>query len=125
MHSQITLSFKTTPMQKETIESRMFENGFDDLTSYLKVVALRTRPFTITSAGMSTDIPSVELSFKVTQVQKDKIEEKMKECGAKELDTYLLYVGLHGVVTSAVEVRSSGTLEEMLKRIAQSRNPSK
>ncbi|QOY53596.1 hypothetical protein HUE87_06625 [Candidatus Sulfurimonas marisnigri] len=103
----------------------MSENGFDEIYAYLKVVALKTQTFSVTSAGSSTEEASVELGFKVTESQKTKIEENMKESGCVDLTTYLVYVALHAVVTAVVEVRSTGSLDEMLKRITDSRNPSK
>lgn len=125
MDTAINIHFNVTPSQKETIDLRVSENGFDDIASYLKVVALKTQAFTLTSADMSTEEASLELGFNVTEAQKMKIEEKMKESGCEDLKTYLLHVALHGVVTAVVEVRSTGDLDTMLKRIAESRRPSK
>jgi len=122
MDTTINVSFKMTPSQKETIESRMLENGFDDLSAYLKVVALKTQTFSFTSVGSETQEASVELGFKVTESQKAKIEEKMKENGCENLTNYLQYVALHGVVTAVVEVRSTGDFESMLARIAKAKN---
>jgi len=122
MDTTINVSFKMTPSQKETIESRMLENGFDDLSAYLKVVALKTQTFSFTSVGSETQEASVELGFKVTESQKAKIEEKMKENGCENLTSYLQYVALHGVVTAVVEVRSTGDFESMLARIAKAKN---
>ncbi len=121
MDTAININFKVTPSQKEMIDSRMSENGFDDISVYLKVVALKTQSFTLTSAGSSTDEASVELGFKVSESQKTTIEENMKASGCEDLSTYLQYVAMHGVVTAVVEVRSTGGLDEMLKRIAASR----
>jgi len=121
MDSTINISFNVTAAQKETIESRMSENGFDDLSAYLKVVALKTQTFSLTSAGAPKQEESVELGFKVTESQKTKIEEKMKESGAENLTNYLQYVALHAVVTAAVEVRSTGSFDAMLERIAKSK----
>ena len=122
MDTTINVSFKVTPSQKETIESRMLENGFDDLSAYLKVVALKTQTFSFTSVGSETQEASEELGFKVTESQKAKIEEKMKENGCENLTSYLQYVALHGVVTAVVEVRSTGDFESMLARIAKAKN---
>ena len=121
MDADININFKVTPSQKETIESRMSENGFDDISVYLKVVALKTQKFHLTSAGESTQEPSVELGFKVTEIQKNKIEENMKESDCEDLTTYLRYVALHAVVTAVLEVRSTGNLNSMLERIAASK----
>lgn len=125
MDSMIDIEFKVTPSQKETIDLRAEENGFDDVSIYLKVVALKTQSFTISSAGSSLEDPTVALGFKVTESQKKKIEEDMKESGCEELSRYLAYVALHGVVTAVVEVRSTGGLDAMLQRIAESRKTSK
>ena len=122
MDTTINVSFKVTPSQKETIESRMLENGFDDLSAYLKVVALKTQTFSFTSVGSETQEASEELGFKVTESQNAKIEEKMKENGCENLTSYLQYVALHGVVTAVVEVRSTGDFESMLARIAKAKN---
>ena len=122
MDTTINVSFKVTPSQKETIESRMLENGFDDLSAYLKVVALKTQTFSFTSVGSETQEASEELGFKVTESQNAKIEEKMKENGCETLTSHLQYVALHGVVTAVVEVRSTGDFESMLARIAKAKN---
>jgi len=121
MDTAINISFNVTPSQKETIESRMLENGFDELSAYLKVVALKTQTFSFTSAGSTTEEASVELKFKVTASQKTKIEEKMKENGCENLTSYLQYVALHAVVTAVVEVRSTGDFDSMLARIANAK----
>jgi len=121
MDTAMNISFNVTPSQKETIESRMLENGFDELSAYLKVVALKTQTFSFTSAGSTTEEASVELKFKVTASQKTKIEEKMKENGCENLTSYLQYVALHAVVTAVVEVRSTGDFDSMLARIAKAK----
>lgn len=121
MDTAINISFNVTPSQKETIESRMSENGFDELSAYLKVVALKTQTFNFTSTGPSVQEASVELGFKVTASQKTKIEEKMKESGCEDLTTYLQHVALHGVVTAVVEIRSTGDFSSMLERIAKAK----
>lgn len=121
MDEKININFQATPAQKETIDLRAQENGFDDVNSYLKVVALKAQPFNISSAGLSEGKKSIELSISVTQSQKDSLEEKMNESGAKDIETFLLYVALHGVVTSVIEIRSTGNLDSMLARIAASR----
>lgn len=121
MDSTMNISFNVTAAQKETIESRMSENGFDDLSAYLKVAALKTQTFSLISAGASSGEESVELGFKVTESQKTKIEEKMKESGSENLTNYLQYVALHAVVTAVVEVRSTGSFDAMLERIAKSK----
>lgn len=121
MDTAININFKVTPVQKEMIYSRMSENGFDEISAYLKIAALRAQAFNLTSAGLSTEEASVELGFKVTELQKNQIEENMKERGCEDLTTYLQYVALHTVVTAVVEVRSTGALDSMLARIAASR----
>ena len=122
MSEAIDISFKVTQAQKETIDSRVLENGFDDISTYLKIVALKIQEFNFTSAGEATEEPSIKLGFKVTQLQKDKIEENMKENSCEDLTKYLQYVAQHGVVTAVVEVRSTGNLDAMLQRIAAARN---
>ena len=121
MDRAIDIRFNVTPSQKETIESRMLENGFDELSAYLKVVALKTQTFNFTSQGSSMEEASVELGFKVTESQKTKIEEKMKESACEDMTTYLQHVALHGVVTAVVEVRSTGDFSSMLERIAKAK----
>ena len=115
------INFKVTPAQKETIHSRMLENGFDEISAYLKVIALKTQAFKLTSAGLSSEEASIELSFKVSESQKLNLEEKMKESDCQDLETYCRYVALHGVVYAVVEVRSTGDLDAMLKRITDAR----
>jgi len=122
MDTTINISFKVTPSQKETIDLRASENGFDDTSAYVKVVALKTQAFTLTPAGSSTEEASVELGFNVTEAQKTKIEENMKENGCEDLTSYLKYVALHAVVTAVVEVRSTGNLDAMLARIAKAKS---
>lgn len=119
------ISFRVTPLQKETIELRMSENGFDEISAYIKVVALKTQAFKIDSMDLSTNEDSIELEFKVTQAQNTRIQENMQESACKNLSTYLKYVALHGVVTSIVEVRSTGDLDAMLKRITDKRTKPK
>ena len=121
MDTTIDINFNVTPSQKETIALRASENGFDDISAYVKVVALKTQAFTLTPAGSSTEEASVELGFKVTESQKTKIEEKMKENGCEDLTSYLKYVALHAVVTAVVEVRSTGNFDSMLERIAKAK----
>ena len=124
MDTTIDINFNVTQEQKETIDLRALENGFDDISSYVKVVALKTQAFTPTPAGSSSGEASVELGFKVTQAQKTKIEEKMKESGCEDLVSYLKYVALHAVVTAVVEVRSTGNFDDMLARIAKAKSKS-
>ncbi|MDH5464521.1 MAG: hypothetical protein OEW60_02770 [Thiovulaceae bacterium] len=122
MDASIAINFKITPSQKETIDLRLAENGFDDISAYLKIVALKTQSFNIIpSATPSTQGATVEVGFKVTPAQKKIIEENKDASGAKDLADYLLYVALHGVITSVVEVRSTGNLNSMLDRIAKSK----
>jgi len=125
MDTAVNIKFLVTPAQKETIDLRALENGFDEVAAYLKIVALKTQTFTMAQVDVSAHKASIELRFKVTQSQKTKIEENMSESGCKDLTSYLQYVALHGVVTALVEVRSTGNLDAMLKRITDSRKPSK
>ena len=121
MDTSIAIDFNVTPAQKETIASRMFENGFDDISSYIKVVALRTQAFKLTTANPSDAQASIKLGFSVTQGQLEKLEENMQASNCEEMATYLQYVALHAVVSSVIEVRSTGNLDAMLQRIANSR----
>ncbi len=118
----IHINFQVSPSEKETIILRASENGFDDISTYLKVVALKIQTFKLSPVDISKEESSVELTFNVSQAQKEQIEEKMKESDCKDLSTYLTYIALHGVVTAVVEVRSTGNLDAMLQRIAKSRN---
>ena len=121
MDTTIDIHFNVTPSQKETIVLRALENGFDDISAYVKVVALKTQAFSLTPAALSTEEASVELGFKVSKSQKTKIEENMKESGCDNMTTYLQYVALHAVVTAVVEVRSTGSFDAMLARIAKAK----
>jgi len=123
MDTAININFDVTPSQMKTIELRVVENGFNDVVSYVKVVALMVQKFAVTSVDQSTEESSIELSFSVTQAQKAKIDENMEVSGCKDLTTYLQYVALHSVVSAVVEVRSTGGLDDMLKRISDSRRP--
>lgn len=123
MINDIEINFKVTPSQRETIAARVQENGFDEISAYLKVVALKTQTFLFVSAHSdSKEELSMELSFRVNEMQNRKIQENLKASPCETLDAYLLYVALHGVVSSIVEVRSTGDLDAMLERIAKSRN---
>ena len=119
IQASMDISFKVTPSQKETIESRMSENGFDEISAYIKVVALKMQRLNLAPASPSTEEESIELGFQVTESQKTIIEEKVKESGCGDLRAYLQYVSLHGVVSAVAEVRSSGNLNDMLERIAK------
>lgn len=121
MQENILITFKVTEAQYQTIALRAAENGFDDIPCYIKVVALHTQAFKLTSALSAIGTPSKELSFQVTPAQNAKIEANMKESGCEQRDTYLEYVALHGVVSAVVEVRSTGTLDSMLARISASK----
>lgn len=121
MNSDIPINFKVTPSQKETILSRALENGFDEIPAYLKVVAIKIQPFNVVNKITEIQEASEELSFKVTEAQKLRIDANMKESGSEDMTEYLLNVSLHGVVNAVVEVRSTGNLEAMLKRIQDSK----
>jgi len=121
MDTSINVNFKVTPTQKAAIESRMFENGFDEISAYVKVAALRTQEFKLSTAGVSNDEASIELGFTLTQGQLEKLEENMQSSHCEEMSTYLRYVALHAVVHAVIEVRSTGNLDAMLERIANSR----
>jgi len=121
MDTSISINFKVSPAQKQSIDSRAFENGFDDISAYIKVAALKTQEFKLTTTGTATGEASIELGFKATQAQIEKIEENMKNSNCEDLTTYLQYVALHAVMTAVIEVRSTGALDDMLKRIADSR----
>lgn len=122
MDTSMNINFKVTPSQKETIDLRASENGFDDSSAYVKVVALKTQAFTLTPTSASIGEASVEVGFNVTELQKIKIEENMKESGCENLTSYLIYVALHAVVTAVVEIRSTGNFDDMLARIAKAKS---
>lgn len=124
MGTAININFKVTPAQKEAIVSRMLENGFDEISSYLKVVALQTEKFNSASADLSIEGASVELGFQVNELQKEKIEKRMKESDCENLTVYLKHIALHGVITAVVEIRSTGNLNAMLERIAKAKRKS-
>ncbi|MDQ7043262.1 MAG: hypothetical protein Q9M34_06990 [Sulfurimonas sp.] len=119
--NKIIINFNVTPSQKETIELRMRENGFDDISSYVKVVALKTQKFSIKNRETLSQEASVELSFSVTEAQNAVIEKNVKEYGCENMNEYMCYVSLHGVVSAVIEIRSTGNLNAMLQRIAKSR----
>ncbi len=121
MNPDIPINFKVTPSQKETILLRALENGFDEIPAYLKVVAIKVAPFNVINKIISMHDASEELGFKVTEAQKLRIDANMKESGSEDMTEYLLNVSLHGVVNAVVEVRSTGNLEAMLKRIQDSK----
>lgn len=116
-----SIKFKVTPSQKETIDRRVSENGFDDISTYVKVVALKTDTFNHTPAGSSSEEASIEIELHISDSQRSVIEEKMRASGSKDLETYLQYVALHSVISSVIEIRSTGSLDDMLQRIADSK----
>lgn len=118
MEKRTRIHFTVTPSQKETIDLRVSENGFDDISAYVKVVALKTDSFNVTPAGSLNEEPTIEIGFDVTLPQKTVIEEKAKASGSKDIAEYLQYVSLHAVISSTIEIRSTGSLDDMLKRIA-------
>ena len=121
MNELININFKVTESQKETIDLRVVENGFDDVSPYIKVVALKTQKFTIRNPESVTEEPSIELGFTLSQAQKTTLDKNMQESKCEDLGTYLTYVALHGVVSSVIEIRSTGGLDAMLARIAKAR----
>ena len=122
MDTSIDINFKVTALQKQNIESRAFENGFDDISTYLKVAALKTKEFKLNTTEEAIGQASITLGFKATQAQIEQIEENMQKSNCEDLSTYLLHVSLHAVVTAVIEVRSGGGLDDMLARITQARN---
>jgi len=121
MENTTRINFTVTPSQKETIDLRVSENGFDDVSAYIKVVALKTDSFNITPAGSLNEESTIEIGFDATQSQKSVIEEKAKASGSKDVAEYLQYVALHAVISSTIEIRSTGSLDDMLQRIADSK----
>ncbi len=115
------IKFTVTPTQKETIDLRVSENGFDELSAYLKVVALKTQKFAIRNKEELSEEASIELSFNVTEAQNKVIERNIEECECSDLSEYMCHVAQHGVVTSVIEIRSTGKLDAMLERIAKAR----
>ena len=122
MDTSIDINFKVTALQKQNIESRAFENGFDDISSYIKVAALKTQEFKCNSAEEGIGEASITLGFKATQAQIEKIEENMQKSGCEDLTRYLLHVSQHAVMSAVIEIRSTGGLDDMLSRITKARN---
>lgn len=121
MDAPISINFNVTALQEQAIISRMLENGFDDISSYLKVVSLKAEKFNATSADTSTYNASVELGFQITEIQQTRLEKNMKESSCKDLTTYLKHVALYGALRAVVEVRSTGNLDAMLARITKAK----
>ena len=117
MEATTKICFNVTPAQKDTIALRMAENGFDDISSYIKVAALKTESFNLTPAGESEEEASVELCIDVTAAQKEKIQENITGSGCETFARYLQYVALHAVVGAVLEVRSTGSFDSMVERI--------
>lgn len=116
-----SIVLEVTPSQKETLELRACENGFVSVSSYLKVLALRIDSFIFSALDATAQEKSFTFSFDVDVTQKEKIDKKVQESNAQTLEEYLLYIGLYGIINATVEIRSSGTLDSMLERIAQSK----
>ncbi|CAI6148736.1 MAG: hypothetical protein SPLUMA2_SPLUMAMAG2_01564 [uncultured Sulfurimonas sp.] len=117
----MNINFKVTPSQKETIDSRVQENGFDDITNYIKVVALKMQKFTIRTPEESSEEASVKLGFTLSEEQKITLDTNMKESNCDDISIYLTHVALYGVISAVIEIRSSGKLNAMLERIAKAR----
>jgi hypothetical protein len=116
MQQQITIN--VTPSQMNTITMRANENGFDEVNAYVKVAALKTQQFNLTPAGSDNESATESLSIQLSDAQCEKIEENVKECNCKSIEEYVVYVALHCVVSAVVEVRSTGSFDDMLARIA-------
>ena len=125
MDTTMNINFKVTPAQKETIDLRVSENGFDDISAYVKLVALKTEAFNHTPAGSLSEEETIELEINVTPSQKKAIEDKMIASGCKDFKCYLQYVALHAVISSTIEIRSTGNLDDILQRIADRKNAAK
>ncbi|RUM63232.1 MAG: hypothetical protein DSZ04_06050 [Sulfurimonas sp.] len=117
----MNINFKVTPSQKETIDLRVAENGFDDISSYIKVVALNVQKFTIRNPETLAEEVSVELGFTLTEAQKTNLDRNMEESNCKDVAVYLTHVALYGVISAVIEIRSTGKLNAMLERIAKAR----
>ncbi|MDF1884089.1 hypothetical protein JHD49_09075 [Sulfurimonas sp. SAG-AH-194-C21] len=117
----MNINFKVTLSQKETIDLRVAENGFDDISSYIKVAALKMQKFTIRNPEESVEEVSVELSITLTEVQKISLDKNMEESGCKDVAEFLTHVALYGVISAVIEIRSTGKLNAMLERIAKAR----
>ncbi|SFV59218.1 hypothetical protein MNB_SM-4-1686 [hydrothermal vent metagenome] len=117
----MNINFKVTPSQKETIDLRVEENGFDDITSYIKVVALKIQKFTIRTPEESSEEASVELGFTLNEAQKTTLDTNMKESNCADISAYLIHVALYSVISAVIEIRSTGKLNAMLERIAKAR----
>lgn len=119
MMNTIDIRFKVSQAEKETIALRAEENGFDTIASYVKVAALKADTFVCKheSKGLQFE----EISFKVTPAQHAKLEKNMKESEAKNLEDYLCYVALHAVVGAVIEIRSTGSFDEMVARIMEAK----
>ena len=117
MPTKTQICFNVTPAQKETIDLRAKENGFDDTLSYIKVTALKAESFNLTPAGESSEEATESLCIDVTDLQKEKIEQNIKESGCETFARYLQYVALHAVVGTVLEVRSTGSFDSMVDRI--------
>ncbi len=121
MSNTIDMKFNVTPSQKETIDLRVKENGFDDISAYLKVIALKTQSFNLTPTGLSNEEASIELSFSVTDDQQKRIQDNVDQSECEDFTQYMQYASQHAVVTTVIEVRSTGGLDAMLARIAASK----
>lgn len=121
MNKAIDINFKVTLSQKETIDLRVKENGFDEISAYLKVVALKTQKFTIRNPELVSEEATIELGFTLSETQKITLDKNMEESECKEIASYMTHVAMHGVVAAVIEIRSTGGLNAMLARIAKAR----
>ncbi|QSZ41267.1 hypothetical protein GJV85_03790 [Sulfurimonas aquatica] len=111
------INLNLTLLEKESIALRADENGFDTISSYIKVVGLKSPVHEIKPIE-AIGLASIEVSIEVTAEQKEIIEKKAKESNCDDINTYLKFMALNALFMLTVEVRSSGKLDDMLSRIA-------
>lgn len=121
MDKLITINFKVTPTEKKSMEHRAHENGFEELASFIKLVALKSSKYKVKSSLPTVEKSSETITIKATEEQKAIMQRKAKEGDSDNLENYLKFITLNAVVTVSVEVRSSGKLDDMLSRIAGTR----
>jgi len=125
MNTLVDISFKVTPSQNTVLEQRARDNGFENLTAYLRVVASKSPLCKVMPKQPTTEQDSVQITFEVTPEQKAQMEQRTKESGGDDLITYVKYVALNALLAVTIEVRSAGNMDDMVQRIMNKRTSSK
>jgi len=121
MDTFVDINFQVTPSQNTVLEQRARDNGFETLNAYLRVVASKSPLCKVMPEQPTTEQDSIQISFKVTPEQKAQMEQRTKESGCDDLIKYVKYVALNALLSVTIEVRSAGSMDDMVQRIMNKR----